>query len=76
MKGTLVPSAEAGLILDADIYTLQKVFQTYTYSTAAWLSLQSLALLVSPSVIVAMLLDETRPASGTTTPTSQVLINE
>ncbi|KAJ5168238.1 GPN-loop GTPase 1 [Penicillium canariense] len=41
-----------------------KVFQTYTYSTAAWLSLQSVPLMVGPSMIVAMLLDETRPASS------------
>lgn len=42
----------------------QQVFHTYTYSTAAWLSLQSLPLIAGPSMIVSMLLDETRPASG------------
>ncbi|KAJ5440907.1 Glutathione S-transferase/chloride channel C-terminal [Penicillium cf. griseofulvum] len=39
------------------------VFRTYTYSTAAWLLLQSLPLIAGPSIIVTMLLDETRPAS-------------
>ncbi|KAJ5570121.1 uncharacterized protein N7459_009551 [Penicillium hispanicum] len=40
------------------------VFHAYTYSTAAWLSLQSLPLIAGPSMIVAMLLDETRPATS------------
>ncbi|KAJ5297677.1 hypothetical protein N7508_007926 [Penicillium antarcticum] len=40
------------------------VFHAYTYSTAAWLSLQSLPLIAGPSMIVSMLLDETRPASS------------
>ncbi|KAJ5823345.1 Glutathione S-transferase/chloride channel C-terminal [Penicillium robsamsonii] len=39
------------------------VFRAYTYSTAAWLSLQSLPLILGPSMIITMLLDETRPAS-------------
>ncbi|KAJ5203107.1 hypothetical protein N7449_005186 [Penicillium cf. viridicatum] len=39
------------------------VFRTYTYSTAAWLALQSLPLIAGPSMIVTMLLDETRPVS-------------
>ncbi|KAJ5949464.1 hypothetical protein N7454_001048 [Penicillium verhagenii] len=39
------------------------VFHAYTYATAGWLSLQSLPLMAGPSMIVAMLLDETRPAS-------------
>ncbi|OQE08828.1 hypothetical protein PENVUL_c008G08765 [Penicillium vulpinum] len=39
------------------------VFRAYTYSTAAWLALQSLPLITGPSMIVTMLLDETRPAS-------------
>ncbi|KAJ5606184.1 Glutathione S-transferase/chloride channel C-terminal [Penicillium lagena] len=40
------------------------VFHAYTYSTAAWLSLQSLSLMAGPSMIIAMLLDEARPASS------------
>ncbi|KAI3189992.1 hypothetical protein CBS147311_9756 [Penicillium roqueforti] len=39
------------------------VFRAYTYTTAAWLSLQSLPLIAGPSMIVTLLLDETRPAS-------------
>ncbi|KAL2869896.1 uncharacterized protein BJX67DRAFT_378941 [Aspergillus lucknowensis] len=39
------------------------VFYAYTYSTAAWLSLQSAALISIPQGISAMLLDETRPAT-------------
>ncbi|KAJ5505714.1 Glutathione S-transferase/chloride channel C-terminal [Penicillium expansum] len=39
------------------------VFHAYTYSTAAWLALQSLPLIAGPSIIVTMLLDETRPVS-------------
>lgn len=40
-----------------------QVFHAYTYSTAAWLALQSLPLIAGPSIIVTMLLDETRPVS-------------
>ncbi|KAL4808285.1 hypothetical protein BDV18DRAFT_134602 [Aspergillus unguis] len=40
------------------------VFYAYTYSTAAWLSLQSAALISVPQGISAMLLDETRPATS------------
>ncbi|CAG8255959.1 unnamed protein product [Penicillium nalgiovense] len=40
-----------------------QVFRAYTYSTAAWLSLQSLPLITGPSMMVTMLLDETRPVS-------------
>ncbi|KAL3492426.1 hypothetical protein BJX62DRAFT_203057 [Aspergillus germanicus] len=39
------------------------VFYAYTYSTAAWLSLQSAALISVPQGISAMLLEETRPAT-------------
>ncbi|KAG2419479.1 hypothetical protein HFD88_004275 [Aspergillus terreus] len=39
------------------------VFYAYTYTTAGWLSLQSLALVAAPKLITTMLLDETRPAS-------------
>ncbi|CAG7996732.1 unnamed protein product [Penicillium salamii] len=39
------------------------VFHAYTYSTAGWLLMQSLTLIAGPSMIVTMLLDETRPAS-------------
>ncbi|KAL4913685.1 hypothetical protein BDW62DRAFT_159335 [Aspergillus aurantiobrunneus] len=39
------------------------VFYAYTYSTAAWLGLQSAALISVPQGIAAMLLDETRPAT-------------
>ncbi|KAJ5217281.1 hypothetical protein N7468_010289 [Penicillium chermesinum] len=39
------------------------VFQIYTYSTSAWLALQSVPLIAMPSMIVALLLDETRPAT-------------
>ncbi|KAJ5781543.1 Glutathione S-transferase/chloride channel C-terminal [Penicillium psychrosexuale] len=41
----------------------RQVFRAYTYTTAAWLSLQSLPLIAGPSMIVTLLLDETRPAS-------------
>lgn len=40
-----------------------KVFHAYTYSTAGWLALQSVPLIAGPSMIVAMLAEETRPAS-------------
>ncbi|KAJ5221750.1 uncharacterized protein N7469_010637 [Penicillium citrinum] len=40
------------------------VFHAYTYSTAAWLSLQGLPLIAGPKMIAAILLDETRPASS------------
>ncbi|CAL5874623.1 uncharacterized protein PFLUO_LOCUS8920 [Penicillium psychrofluorescens] len=40
------------------------VFHAYTYSTAGWLSLQSVPLIAGPSMIIAMLLDESRPASA------------
>ncbi|KAJ5133634.1 hypothetical protein N7448_001343 [Penicillium atrosanguineum] len=40
------------------------VFNAYTYSTAGWLSLQSLFLITGPSMLVSMLLDESRPASS------------
>ncbi|XHG01306.1 hypothetical protein AWENTII_004693 [Aspergillus wentii] len=46
-----------------NLFNLQ-VFYAYTYSTAGWLSLQSLPLIVSPRMIVSMLLDETRPPSA------------
>ncbi|KAJ5679465.1 hypothetical protein N7462_007709 [Penicillium macrosclerotiorum] len=59
--GTRLGAKICSRIWNTDIRT--KVFQTYTYSTAGWLSLQSLPLILSPGVIVAMLLDETRPAS-------------
>ncbi|KAJ5138601.1 Glutathione S-transferase/chloride channel C-terminal [Penicillium bovifimosum] len=39
------------------------VFLLYVYSTAAWLSIQSLALIAGPSMIITMLLDETRPST-------------
>ncbi|KAL2823864.1 hypothetical protein BDW59DRAFT_162834 [Aspergillus cavernicola] len=39
------------------------VFYVYTYSTSAWLALQSAALISVPQGISAMLLDETRPAT-------------
>ncbi|KAL5337932.1 hypothetical protein BJX70DRAFT_368069 [Aspergillus crustosus] len=39
------------------------VFYAYTYSTSAWLALQSAALISVPQGISAMLLDETRPAT-------------
>ncbi|KAL4776500.1 hypothetical protein BDW60DRAFT_176474 [Aspergillus nidulans var. acristatus] len=39
------------------------VFYAYTYSTSAWLGLQSAALISIPQGISAMLLDETRPAT-------------
>ncbi|OQE20733.1 hypothetical protein PENFLA_c016G07538 [Penicillium flavigenum] len=42
---------------------IMDVFRAYTYSTAAWLSLQSLPLITGPSMMVTMLLDETRPVS-------------
>ena len=40
------------------------VFYAYTYSTAGWLSLQALPLLLSPSLIVTLLSAETRKATG------------
>ncbi|KAL1846535.1 hypothetical protein Plec18170_009114 [Paecilomyces lecythidis] len=40
------------------------VFYTYTYGTAVWLSVQGFLFLVSPKMMVAMLLDETRPPSA------------
>ena len=40
------------------------VFYAYTYSTAAWLSLQALPLLLSPKLIVTMLSVETRGPTG------------
>ncbi|KAF7716901.1 Uncharacterized protein PECH_000708 [Penicillium ucsense] len=40
------------------------VFRAYTYSTAGWLSLQSLPLILSPGMITALMLDETRQASS------------
>ncbi|KAJ9199045.1 hypothetical protein DTO166G4_7321 [Paecilomyces variotii] len=40
------------------------VFYTYTYGTAAWLSVQGFLLLASPKMTVTMLLDETRPPSS------------
>ncbi|MCJ1252468.1 hypothetical protein MMC24_000274 [Lignoscripta atroalba] len=36
------------------------VFYSYTYSTAAWLGIQALPLLISPKLIVTMLAEETR----------------
>ncbi|KAF9887768.1 hypothetical protein FE257_009574 [Aspergillus nanangensis] len=39
------------------------VFYAYTYTTAGWLSLQSLALITVPHAITTLLLAETRPAS-------------
>ncbi|KAF7589678.1 hypothetical protein BBP40_003970 [Aspergillus hancockii] len=39
------------------------VFYTYTYSTAGWLSLQSISLITSPQIMTSLLLDETRSAS-------------
>ncbi|KAL4908318.1 hypothetical protein BDW74DRAFT_147243 [Aspergillus multicolor] len=39
------------------------VFYAYTYSTSAWLALQSAALISVPQGISAMLLEETRPAT-------------
>ncbi|KAE8349338.1 hypothetical protein BDV28DRAFT_62958 [Aspergillus coremiiformis] len=39
------------------------VFYAYTYSTAGWLSLQSLPLIMVPRIMTTLLLDETRPAS-------------
>lgn len=41
-----------------------QVFYAYTYGTAAWYSLQGFALAASPKVILTMLADETRHATG------------
>ncbi|KAL2809923.1 hypothetical protein BJX63DRAFT_434780 [Aspergillus granulosus] len=40
------------------------VFYAYTYSTAAWLSLQSAALITVPQGVTALLLEEARPATS------------
>lgn len=40
------------------------VFYAYTYSTAGWLSLQALPLLLSPGLIVTLLSPETRKPTG------------
>ncbi|KAF5856692.1 hypothetical protein ETB97_007011 [Aspergillus alliaceus] len=40
------------------------VFYVYTYSTAGWLSLQSVSLITVPQIMTTLLLDETRSASG------------
>ncbi|EGC43127.1 conserved hypothetical protein [Histoplasma capsulatum var. duboisii H88] len=37
------------------------VFYAYTYSTAAWLSLQGIPLVATPKMIIMILLDESRP---------------
>ncbi|PGG99407.1 hypothetical protein GX51_06341 [Blastomyces parvus] len=39
------------------------VFYAYTYSTAAWLSLQGIPLVATPKMIIMILLDEPRPPS-------------
>ncbi|OJD15578.1 hypothetical protein AJ78_04168 [Emergomyces pasteurianus Ep9510] len=39
------------------------VFYGYTYSTAAWLSLQGIPLVAAPKMIILILLDEARPPS-------------
>ncbi|EQL34483.1 hypothetical protein BDFG_03635 [Blastomyces dermatitidis ATCC 26199] len=39
------------------------VFYAYTYSTAAWLSLQGIPLVATPKMIIMILLDEARPPS-------------
>ncbi|PGH00488.1 hypothetical protein AJ80_09179 [Polytolypa hystricis UAMH7299] len=39
------------------------VFYSYTYGTAAWLTLQAMPLIAMPKVIITMLLEETRPSS-------------
>ena len=40
------------------------VFYAYTYSTAGWLSIQALPLLLFPSIIINILSTETRQATG------------
>lgn len=40
------------------------VFYTYTYSTAGWLSLQALPLLLSPKLMVTLLSAESRNPTG------------
>ena len=40
------------------------VFYAYTYSTAGWLSLQALPLLLAPNVVVTLLSPEARKSSG------------
>ncbi|KAE8146063.1 hypothetical protein BDV25DRAFT_163239 [Aspergillus avenaceus] len=39
------------------------VFYAYTYSTAGWLSLQSLSLITAPKIVTTLLLEEARSAS-------------
>ncbi|KAB8250859.1 hypothetical protein F9C07_2226439 [Aspergillus flavus] len=39
------------------------VFYAYTYSTAGWLSLQSISLITVPQIMTTLLLDESRSAS-------------
>ncbi|KAB8068164.1 hypothetical protein BDV29DRAFT_74076 [Aspergillus leporis] len=41
------------------------VFYAYTYSTAGWLSLQSICLITVPQIMTSLLLDEARSASET-----------
>lgn len=45
-----------------------QVFYTYTYSTGAWLLLQSIPLIGMPRMVTTMLLDEARPPSRTLNP--------
>lgn len=40
------------------------VFYAYTYSTAAWLGIQAVALIISPKLIVTMLSVDTRKPTG------------
>lgn len=40
------------------------VFYTYTYSTAAWLGVQAIALMIFPKLIVTMLSVEARKPTG------------
>lgn len=41
------------------------VFYSYTYGTAAWLSLQALPLIVSPTILITLLSPEVREPTGT-----------
>jgi hypothetical protein len=43
---------------------LPKVFYTYTYSSAAWLTLQALPLITSPTIMVTLLSPEVREPTG------------
>lgn len=61
-------SASATRVCDAtwpfSVIDRRQVFYIYTYSTAAWLSVQAVALMALPKLVVALVAKDGSPVTG------------